>query len=226
MNRRILFSVIALFVLGSASLFWFYRTAIPQVPVPRAMPPAVSGDMDAILQTLEAELKQDNPEIGAALLPGITLRELEIAEAALGTPLHAEMRQLYQWHNGLARGAELFPGYEFYPLQDAIELNQDLVAQYKKSGAWLFMAHEAGWLSLFPDAAGDGYYYDPGRDYETGGVFFNFRESSSYIFFPSVRNLLQAIVDCYRQGVYRGGETLDFEREHQITETYGQPVAP
>jgi cell wall assembly regulator SMI1 len=180
--------------------------------------------METILPALEAELNKDNPKIGDVLLPGLTLQELEEAESMLGMQLQPEMRQLYQWHNGAVQGIEIFPGYAFYSLQEAISLNKDLAREYKDRGLWLLMAHEANWLTLFPDNAGDGYYYDPSRDYALGGVFFNFREAGYSILFPSIRNLLQAIVDCYQQGVYRNGETLDFTREQKILETYGQPI--
>ncbi|NJC97694.1 MAG: hypothetical protein C3F07_14085 [Anaerolineales bacterium] len=83
------------------------------------------------------------------------------------------------------------------------------------------MAHEKNWLILFPDAEGDGYYYDPKTSYDTGGVFYNFRENSYYRYFPSIRNLLKAIIECYQNGVYPQGSIQDFELEDTIMDKYG-----
>ena len=78
-----------------------------------------------------------------------------------------------------------------------------------------------GWLILFPDPAGDGYYYDPTKNCKNGGVFFNFRESGYYLYFPSIRNLLMAVVEGYRTGTYMPGETPNFELESRIMRKYG-----
>lgn len=83
------------------------------------------------------------------------------------------------------------------------------------------MAHEDNWLILFPDAAGDGYYYDPKRSYEAGGIFYNFREAGYYQYFPSIKNLLKAIVECYQNGVYPREAEADFDIEQQIMNKYG-----
>jgi len=77
------------------------------------MPPPVNDSLDDILRSLEIGLQKYDPEILAALQPGISPEELQAAEAALGRPLHPEMQALYRWHDGLAQGKELIPGHEF-----------------------------------------------------------------------------------------------------------------
>jgi len=106
-------------------------------------------------------------------------------------------------------------------LETAIQTNHELAAAYRQHGVSAWMAHEAGWLSLFPDAAGDGYYYDPTQSYPDGGVFYNFRESGYYLYFPSIRNLLMAVVECYQTGAYKPGQMPDFDLEFQVMRKYG-----
>jgi hypothetical protein len=58
------------------------------------------------------------------------------------------------------------------------------------------------WISLFSDGAGDGYFFDPTRKPSEGAVFYSFLETSSFTFFPSIKNLLSAIADGYEQGIF------------------------
>ena len=222
LNRRLLLFILVLAALGLGySLIGDYMPSPGRKAVP-PMPPVVDASMDEILEAFESRILADQPSVAEAWNPGITAAELAQAEAALGRPIHPEMQALYRWHNGLKRGTQLFPGYEFLALGDAIQLNRWLEAEYRKHGVQSLMAHEANWLTLFPDPAGDGYYYDPAASYDSGGVFFNFRESGYYMHFPSIKNLLAGLTECYRAGAYRGGETLDFDLENRILLKYGR----
>lgn len=204
--------------LGALALIALFAACAPARP---KMPPVVNESLDDILTSLQIELEKYDPEIAKALQPGISPEELEKAEADLGRPLHPEIQALYRWHDGLAHGRELIPGHEFWSLEEAIRTNHELAAAYREHGVSALMAHEAGWLTLFPDPAGDGYYYDPTQSYPDGGVFYNFRESGYYLYFPSIRNLLAAVVECYRTGAYKYGEMLNFELELGILRKYG-----
>jgi len=184
-------------------------------------PLVVNDSVDTLLQSLESELKKYRPEILQSLNPGINDDELNQAEIMLGQAIHPEMQALYRWHNGLANDEELFPGHGFWSLEKAIQMNRELSAKYKEKGVGFLMAHEQTWLILFPDPAGDGYYYDSKHDYETGGVFYNFREDGYYQYFPSVKNLLQAIVECYQTGAYPPDGEPNFELQEQIMNKYG-----
>ena len=222
MNRRL---VLFLLILAAIGLL-YSLVADSGIPLTRKavppMPPVVEQSMEEAIRGFEAELAAHQPGLDDAWRPGITAAELGLAESASGHPFHPEMQALYRWHNGLKANAELFPGYSFIPLEEAIRTNHEVNAAYARSGMGPLMAHEANWLVLFPDPAGDGYYYDPAARYESGGVFFNFRESGYYIHFPSVRNLLVALTECFRQGVYRAGETTDFGLEIRILTKYGR----
>ena len=83
------------------------------------------------------------------------------------------------------------------------------------------MPQEKDWLILFPDAAGDGYYYNPQVSYEQGGVFYVFREAGYYRYFPSIKNLLKAVVECYLNGAYPQAAEPDYEMEERIMDKYG-----
>jgi len=186
-----------------------------------AMPPVVDAEMDEILGALTAEVARHRPEAAAALRPGLSEDALMVAERALGTPIHSELRQLFGWHNGMPDTLELFPGHSFTPLDDAVSLNKQLNADYAARGFATLMAHERGWLSLFPDPAGDGYYYDPTRPYHQGGVFYNFRETGYFIAFPSIKNLLTALVECFRAGAFGPDDDTEFELERRIMLRFG-----
>ena len=198
-----------------------FRSRFPRAQRLSSMPGVVDESMDALLRSLENELKVHRPDIIPFLQPGISDEQLGQAEASLGRSIHPEVQALYRWHNGLANDLELFPGHGFWSLEQAIRTNRELNEQYREKGFSLLMAHEEHWLILFPDSAGDGYYYDPEEPYETGGVFYNFREAGYYRKFPSVKNLLKAIVECYQQGAYLANGETDFETEDQILNKYG-----
>jgi cell wall assembly regulator SMI1 len=198
----------------------------PLIPAPGSggMPPLVQGSMQVVLEDFELALEANQPGFLEQLNPGLSDAALEKAQGDLGVQIHPEMQALYQWHDGLAKGVELFPGYEYYSLEESIQTNRDLNAEFARRGFKLFMQAEAAWLILFPDAAGDGYYYDYKQQYEQGAVFFNFRESGYFIFFPSIKNLLTAITECFTQGAYQETETIDFDLENRILKQYGLEV--
>jgi hypothetical protein len=211
-------------ILALAGLIYFllpFLFRVPQAQHPTSMPPVVKESMDALLQSLEGELRIHRPDTLPFLQTGISNQQLEQTQASLGMSIHPEMQALYRWHNGLANDMELFPGHGFWPLEQAIRTNRELNEQYRERGFSLLMAPEEHWLILFPDGAGDGYYYDPVQTYGTGGVFYNFREARYYLNFPSVKNLLKAIVECYQQGAYLPNGETDFEIEDRILNKYG-----
>lgn len=186
----------------------------------KTMPQIVEDSMESLLQSLETELEMHDPGLVRSLQPCITLEELDRAEAILGQDIHPELRALYSWHNGIEDGKEFIPGHTFWSLEDSIRTNQEANREYQRRGVGWLMVHEKNWLVLFPDPAGDGYYYDPARRYDTGGIFYNFRESGYYRYFPSIKNLLKAIVECYQNGAYsKDGET-DFDLEDRIMDQY------
>jgi cell wall assembly regulator SMI1 len=224
MRKTLLIMIAVLAIVGI--VFFLFRLSFraAQTPSPSTMPPVVSESMDALLLSLESEFARHRPEIIPLLKPGMTAEVLAQAESALGVAIHPEMQALYRWHNGLDDSQELFPGHGFWSLEAAIQTNQDFWKEYEAKGMGFLMAHEKHWLSLFPDVAGDGYYYDPNKNYATGGIFYNFREAGYYRYFPSIKNLLKAIVECYQNGAYPQDAEPDFDMEDQIMNKYGVAV--
>jgi cell wall assembly regulator SMI1 len=224
MRKTLLIMIVVLAIAGIGFFLFNLTFRAAQTLNPSTMPPVVSESMDALLQSLELELARHRPEIIPALNPGMTAEELQQAKRTLGVAIHPEMQALYRWHNGLDESQELFPGHGFWSLETAIQTHQDFWREYEARGMGFFMAHEKNWLSLFPDTAGDGYYYDPQKEYEAGAVFYNFREAGYYRYFPSIKNLLKALVECYQNGVYPQGAEPDFDMEDRIMNKYGVAV--
>jgi hypothetical protein len=62
------------------------------------------------------------------------------------------------------------------------------------------------------DGAGDGYFYDPKRSDSEGAFFRYFAEMSYYLWFPSLRNFLAGVVECYESQAVKvsaDGKSLD-----------------
>lgn len=79
---------------------------------------------------------------------------------------------------------------------------------------------------MFDDGAGDGYFYDPDRRKQEGVIFYHFAEDTDFRFFPSARNLIAGVVECFESEAYRpsaDGEHLDedFEQAMRIWQNYG-----
>jgi hypothetical protein len=217
-NRKIILVLVMVFTLaGTVGLLIFKMLREFSTPDLETMSPVVEEPIESILRTLENELVEHRPETAFSLRPGIGLEELEVAQTSLGQTLHPEMQALYRWHNGLENDDELFPGYGFWGLESAVQTNQDL----QRQGLYLLLPHEKDWLILFPDAAGDGYYYDPHVSYQQGGIFYVFREAGYYRYFPSVKNLLMAVVECYQNGAYPQDAEPNYELEEIIMDKYG-----
>ncbi len=143
------------------------------------------------------------------------------------------MRALYRWRNGTSRQAYIcaFPNHEFVPLDQAAAQRDELRRQVEaetpeQQKAYALLAgHRDAWLGLIVDLAGDGYFFDPGRSEAQGSFFFCFAEDLSYVFFPSFRNYLAAVVEGSESGVFKfggqGAETTDFERARRLWCKYG-----
>ena len=72
-----------------------------------------------------------------------------------------------------------------------------LVRQQSGAAFRVFAGHRRSWLRVLDDGAGDGYFYDPERTDAQGAFFFHFAEASYYVWFPSLRNFLSGVIECY-----------------------------
>ncbi|MGA2798750.1 MAG: SMI1/KNR4 family protein [Thermoguttaceae bacterium] len=197
------------------------------------MPDVVSETSDKLLAKYERMLADQAPNILAALQPGLTDKEIDELEAKFSFNLTPDLRILYRWRNGTSRTTNInaFPDHEFIPLDQALvkrdalkkHINNATPEQQMVDAAYI--GHCDTWLGLIVDLSGDGYFFDPGRMEAEGSFFFCFAEDGRYVFFPSFRNFLAAIVEGCELGVFkigaRGAETVDFEQAYTLWRKYG-----
>ena len=76
----------------------------------------------------------------------------------------------------------------------------------------VFAGHRKGWVHVLDDGAGDGYFYDPARMDTKGAFFYHLGEGGYYVWFPSFRNFLSGVIECYETRCVRlsaDGKSLD-----------------
>jgi cell wall assembly regulator SMI1 len=197
----------ALLALREAKRAFFY-------PAPPQLPAEVSEDPRSLIARLEGTLHSQAPMVLASLNPGLPDEQIRLLEQRSGVQLPEDLRALYRWHNGQAADAEynMLPGHRFTPLQEALQDRDVPVKQAIASGltGWaafeFFAGHRDGWITVFADGAGDGYFLDTRRMAKPGYFFYNMAEVRYYVFFPSVRNFLAGLAECYAQGAIRFDE--------------------
>jgi cell wall assembly regulator SMI1 len=207
-------------------------------PAAPTMPAVTSRPMDQLLIELEAFLKTQAPKVLEQMQPGISNEELAKLEQQAGIQFADDIRALYRWHNGSRSRDPQFdgpiPGHRFVPLDEVLGVptmvsNQVAGATPVQRAAFSVLAdHRKSWLHLFDDGAGDGYFFDPKRKPSEGSVFYCFAEDGTYLFFPSIRNLLAGVVKCYEQGAFfwkddPAGSHLetDFQKAERIWDEFG-----
>jgi hypothetical protein len=131
---------------------------------------------------------------------------------------------------------QAFPNHEFLPLELALTNRNDLREQvragtHEQQQAYAaYAGHRDSWVGLIVDAAGDGYFFDPGRSEAEGSFFFCFAEVGNYVFYPAFRNYLAAVVEGEKSGVFVAGkfgvETADFAKAEKLWSRYGAQPAP
>jgi cell wall assembly regulator SMI1 len=204
-------------------------------PKPRSLPPVVSQTTEQLLARLQTVLETNAPMVASALQPGLSDAQIAALESQGGFRLSDDLRALYRWHNGIARTStvELLLGQRFVPLDEFVQ-EQSLVGPQvmswsgvQRAAFFVFAGHRKGWIQVFDDGAGDGYFYDPKRT-DAEGAFFNyFSELSDYLWFPSVRNFLAGVIECYESCAVRtgaDGKSLneDFDHTQKIWERFAK----
>jgi len=203
------------------------------------MPPVVGETTEQILAKLENALKQQAPQLLEFLQPGLSDQEITELERRAGVQLPDDIKALYRWRNGCkleqmkpsGRLSDVpVPNHRFVPLGEALGLQTVLsnqlahVTTVQKGAFEVFAGHRKSWVSLFDDGAGDGYFFDPKRASAIGAVFYCFAEDRTYVFFPSIKNLLAGIVKCYEKGAYTwkdGQLDNNFELSERIWDEFG-----
>jgi cell wall assembly regulator SMI1 len=168
-------------------------------PKPRGLPPVVSETTEQLLARLQALLETNAPIVTKSLQPGLSDTQISELEGNGGFRLSPDIRALYRWHNGTATNTTvgLLPGHRFIPLAEAVA-ERALMRQQSGAAFNVFAGHREGWLHVLDDGAGDGYFYDPERTDAQGAFFFHFAEAGYYVWFPSLRNFLAGVIECYQ----------------------------
>ncbi len=213
--------VLALLVAGRwATRSFFY-------PKPGKMPPTVSQTTDELLARLQGVLEKRAAHVSLSLQPGISDARIRELEARGKFRLSEELRALYRWHNGMTTtngSGDLIPMAWFMPLDEVVDARNALKAQVEsgtpvqRAAFDTFAGHTRTWVSIFPDGAGDGYYFDPERN----SFFHHFAEVGSYHWFPSFRNFVAGVIECYESGAIfatNGTNGLTLEQDFDKTET-------
>lgn len=198
-------------------------------PKPSGLPPVVSQTTEQLLARLGSVLQTNAPNVACALQPGLSDKQIADLEAHGGFRLSNDLRALYRWHNGMVASSTvgLLAGQRFVPLdevvheRDVIRQQSESAPKYQHFAFSVFAGHTKGWLQVLDDGAGDGYFYDPKRTDAEGAFFYHFFEGSYYLWFPSLRNFLAGVIECYEsQAVKMGadGKTLDedFDRTEKL----------
>lgn len=208
-------------------------------PTAPAMPPIVAETTEEILARLESSLKAHAPQLLEYLQPGLTAQEIADLEGRAGVRLPDDLKAFYRWRNGsrleLIKSSNRLsdvpiPGHRFVPLGEALGFRSVVSNQLaqatgiQKAAGKVFAGHRESWIPLFDDGAGDGYFFDTKRKGSQGAVFYCFAEDRTYVFFPSMKNLLAGVVKCYEKGAFTSKEgSLDenFELSQKIWTEFG-----
>ncbi len=203
-------------------------------PFPPQMPPVVMKPTRELLEQLESTLRTRAPALAVSLQPGLSDETITALEAEGGFQLTDDLRSLYSWHDGMTQteSRELIPGHRFLSLEEIVG-QRAAMRQERSAASWLhqlgyavFAGHRNSWITIMDDVAGDGYFYDPERQTSGGSFFYNFAEDGSYLYFPSFRNFVAAVVACYDSNAFRpapGGTRWeqDFEKVTNVWRKFG-----
>lgn len=204
-------------------------------PMPRSLPPVVSQTTEQLLARLQAVLESNAPVVANALQPGLSDAQIAELESQGGFRLSGDLRALYRWHNGIDRNSTIWltAGQRFVPLDEVVQVRSGIGQQVasasgvQRAAYFVFAGHRTGWIQVMDDGSGDGYFYDPKRQEAEGAFFHYFAETSYYLWFPSLRNYLTGLIECYETQAVRvspDGKTLDedFERTQKIWERFAK----
>lgn len=189
-------------------------------PKARGLPPVVSQTTDQLLTELQSVLETHAPIVARTLQPGLSGAQIAALEGQGGFRLSDDLRALYRWHNGIPTNSSvgLLAGQRFVPLDEVVRqralVEQQLISapRPQRAAFSVFAGHRTGWIQVLDDGAGDGYFYDPKRTDAEGAFFYHFAEVRYYLWFPSVRNFLAGVIECYGSHsvkIAADGNTLD-----------------
>ena len=221
-KQKILMIVAALAV-GAVAALMLAGPALQRslfYPKPHKLPPVVSQTVEQLLAHLQVALETNAPGVVQALQQGLSEAQISALEAQGGFRLSGDLRAFYKWHNGMATNTTLglLPGQRFLPLEQCVGERVMMGQQtgsapsVQRTAFAVFAGHRKSWVHVLDDGAGDGYFYDPGRTDATGAFFYHMAEGGYYVWFPSFRNFLSGVIQCYEThsvSLLADGKTLD-----------------
>jgi cell wall assembly regulator SMI1 len=204
-------------------------------PKPRDLPPVVGQTTSQLLTRLQAVLETNAPIVVRALQPGLSDSQISTLESQGAFRLSEDLRALYHWHNGMSSNSAigLLAGQRFLPLDEMV-LERTLEHQevgsatsVQRAAFAVFVGHKKSWLQVLDDGAGDGYFYDPKRTDAEGAFFYNSAENGYYVWFPSLRNFLAGVIECFEtRAVKTASDSTsldeDFHQTQKIWERLGK----
>jgi cell wall assembly regulator SMI1 len=222
-----------LFVVGIFLVGPFLQRSI-FYPKPQTLPPVVAETTPELLARLGSLLETNAPSVARALQPGLSLDQIAALESEGGFRLTEDLRALYRWHNGVATNSSLglLPGHHFPPLDEQVRERAHVRTEVASStGAQrafyaMFTGHRTDWLEVFPDGAGDGYFFDPHRSEAEGSFFYHLTEEGYYVWFPSFGNFLSGVIEGYETGVIKAStDGSSFDQDYDRSEKIWQRLA-
>ncbi len=198
------------------------------------LPPMVNQTTEQLLTQLQAVMEVRAPTVLQALQPGLQHDRIAELESEGKFQLPDELRALYRWRNGMPSNALIgfLPGHRFVPLDEVVKdkalrsQQVDSSSVVARTGFAVFSGHRMNWICVLDDGAGDGYFFDSERSITNGPFFYHIAEIGYYVWFPSVRNFLAGVIECYESGAVTvgadGSLTEDFDKTAQILKRFGK----
>jgi len=208
-------------------------------PRPTELADRTTAPLSQLLDQFEKVLLRVCPDSHAAFQPGLTSEQIDALELEYDITFTDELRTLYSWRNGSdpAKRVDAFPYMRFVPLREALDARDYLRTpgesksntQRKMQDAWL--AFRYSWVGVLENGAGDGYYYDPDRRNEESCFFYTAHDDIGYMFYPSVGNYIEELLELDRRNQLLGDDTgviqtsdLTYDEEKDFLNRFGQWV--
>lgn len=192
-------------------------------------------------------LKHYQPDYYSALQPGLSRSELESFLEPLPFLLPTELYELYQWHDGMmpldigtdifdGSPYQLFPGYTFNPIQDAIDLRSEIADDVgalllekmrDEDGIWIEHSGILNnyFLPIFTlDCKEHILIFGTKDKFEVSPLFRFLSEGDLNFWYDDLASMMQTISACYQVGAYYNFEYVDGEKEIRCNEKLAEEI--
>ena len=176
-------------------------------PKAQNMPVSVKVSLDDTLKQLQKAIDEKSPDLKKLMRPGLTKEQIAKLVDKYEMPLPEPMYKLYMWHDGsnLPSMGAVASDHRFATLEGAMssldkirELNKALAKKNKLPETM----YTSNLLSIYSNNS-LALQYDLTRKPEEGAYVMSFFKPGFFCFFPSLRNALTAIAECYESGAFK-----------------------